>query len=264
MLTPQEPAPNHAPPEPAPHRRPPHSAPAVPRLEPPPHASPRNDSPPRLPPSFDWLKSRIDRYVALLALALVAPLMALLAAWIRRDSAGPALFRQARAGLHGRPFTLLKFRTMYAGADPFGDSPQSPDDARITPLGGRLRETSLDELPQLINVLRGEMSLVGPRPLYLQQMAEWNDRQRRRLCVRPGLTGLAQVRGRGALTVEDKLEWDVRYAETACLRMDLSILLATLVNVASRSGIYEVRYSHDRERRSRPESPELTFRRSPL
>ncbi len=202
------------------------------------------------PRSFFWLKDRLDVFVALAALILAAPLMALIALLIRRDSPGPAIFRQVRAGRGGRPFVLLKFRTMRTDADPYGDSPDSGSDPRLTRIGRWLRETSLDELPQLICVLRGEMSLVGPRPLYMQQMAEWNARQRGRLLVKPGLTGLAQVNGRGSLTIEEKLEWDVRYVEHASLRLDCAIIWQTLRNVVNRSGIYEVQYSATRKRRS--------------
>ncbi len=202
------------------------------------------------PPSYLRFKEAIDRFVALAVLAVIWPVLLLLAGLIRRDG-HPALFRQTRAGLHGRPFQLLKFRTMRADVDPFGDSPQRGDDPRITPMGRRLREWSLDELPQLINVLRGEMSLVGPRPLYMQQMAEWDERQSGRLLVKPGLTGLAQVHGRGGLTIEDKLEWDVRYVETISLRTDLGILWQTLPGLWRRGeGIYEVQYSRTLERRS--------------
>jgi len=191
----------------------------------------------------------MDRYVALAALLVVGPVLLLLAWLVRRDR-HPALFRQTRAGLGGRPFTLLKLRTMRPDADPFGDSPQSGQDPRLTRIGRWLRETSLDELPQLVNVLRGEMSLVGPRPLYMQQIQEWDTRQRRRLLVKPGLTGLAQLRGRGGLTLEEKLEWDVRYVETISLRTDLSILLQTFLSLWKRAGIYEVRYSRTKPRRS--------------
>ena len=200
------------------------------------------------PPSYQWLKSRVDVYLAAAVLLAAAPLLLLLAWLIRRDGS-PALFRQTRAGLHGRPFTLLKFRTMRNDVDPFGDSPQSGRDPRLTRIGQWLRETSLDELPQLFNVCRGEMSLVGPRPLYLQQMAEWNARQRCRLLVKPGLTGLAQIRGRGSLTLEEKLEWDVRYVERVSLRTDLAILWQTVRGLWRRADIYEVRYSASRARR---------------
>lgn len=192
----------------------------------------------------------MDKYLSVVGLLVVGPLLGWLAWRIRRDSPGPAFFRQLRAGENGRPFRLWKFRTMRTDVDPYGDSPQTGDDPRITRLGRWLRETSLDELPQLINVVRGEMSLVGPRPLYLQQVAEWNERQRRRLLMQPGITGLAQINGRGSLTLEEKLEWDVRYVETASLRHDVGILWHTLGSVWRKSGIYEVQYSQRRARRS--------------
>lgn len=214
-------------------------------------ASPPIDQPPRAGPrGYVLFKNVVDRLVALALLLVLWPVLVVIAIRVRRSSPGPALFRQQRAGLHGRPFTLLKFRTMRADADPYGDSPQTASDPRITPVGRWLRETSLDELPQLINVLRGEMSLIGPRPLYLQQMTEWNERQRRRLLVKPGLTGLAQTRGRASLTVEDKLELDVRYVETIGPGTDLRIAWETIRGVLRRGDIYEVRYSRDRERRS--------------
>lgn len=198
-----------------------------------------------------FLKHAADRLAAFLALVTIGWLLLLvITIRVRFDSRGPAFFRQVRAGRNGRPFTLLKFRTMRTDVDPFGDSPQSGEDPRITRLGRWLRETSLDELPQLINVLLGHMSLIGPRPLYLQQMAEWNERQKCRLLVKPGLTGLAQINGRGSLTIEEKLEWDVRYVETVGLRTDLTILWRTFTGVWRRAGIYEVQYSRDKERRS--------------
>jgi len=200
------------------------------------------------PASYLWLKSHIDRYVALVILATLGPLLLLLAALARRDG-GPAIFRQVRAGRDGRPFILLKFRTMRAGVDPYGDSPHDGRDTRLTRLGRWLRETSLDELPQVLNVLRGEMSLVGPRPLYLQQIAEWSTRQRARLLVKPGLTGLAQVRGRGRLMLEEKLDLDVQYVQAVSLRTDLAILWQTLVGVRRGRDVYEDRYSQARVRR---------------
>jgi len=201
------------------------------------------------PASYLWLKARVDAFVALAALA-VWGLPMLLLIWLVRRDGSPAFFRQVRAGRDGRPFTLLKFRTMRQDVDPFGDSPQSEVDPRITPIGRWLRETSLDEVPQLLNVLRGDMALVGPRPLYMQQMAEWNERQRCRLLVKPGLTGLAQVSGRGSLTIEEKLELDVRYVEQVSPRTDLCIIWATIRDVLKRGDIYEVRYSRTRVRRS--------------
>ncbi len=214
------------------------------------------------PRSYLLLKGAVDRCLAIVALIILAPLMLVIAALIRRDGF-PAIFRQTRAGLNGRPFTLFKFRTMRPDVDAYGDSPQDGADPRITPMGRWLRETSLDELPQLINVARGEMALVGPRPLYLQQMAEWNPRQRCRLLVKPGLTGLAQVHGRGSLTVEQKLEWDVRYVELVSLRTDLWILWLTVRGLWSGGDIYEVRYSEQRARRSSSADPAPEETRKP-
>ena len=125
----------------------------------------------------------------------------------------------------------------------FGASPKSGDDPRLTRIGKFLREYSLDELPQLFNVLKGNMSIVGPRPLYVSQMAEWNERQKKRLLVKPGLTGLAQISGRGELTREEKLELDVKYVETASFWTDIKIILATVIHVFRRKSIYEKRYS---------------------
>lgn len=210
------------------------------------------DTPVRCPAprSYFAVKALLDRIVGALALLCAAPLIGIIAWFVSRDG-HPAFFTQTRAGRCGRPFTLFKFRTMRVDADPYGDSPQSGDDPRITPIGRFLRETSLDELPQLLNVARGEMSLVGPRPLYVQQIAEWDARQRGRLLVPPGLTGLAQVRGRGSLTIEEKLEWDVRYVETASLRTDARIIADTVRSLVRRADIYEVRYSQKKARRGK-------------
>ncbi|RMF83735.1 MAG: sugar transferase [Planctomycetota bacterium] len=202
----------------------------------------------RAPASYLWLRDRVAPYIALCALALFAPLMLWIAWRIRRDSPGPALFRQTRAGLHGRPFTFYKFRSMRTDVDPFGDSPSDADDPRITRLGRWLRETSLDELPQLFNVVRGEMTLVGPRPLFVQQIREWNDRQRCRLLVKPGLTGFSQIHGRASIPIEEKLEWDIRYVESVCLKTDLWVLWRTLRSVRDKEGLYQTEYSRQRAR----------------
>jgi lipopolysaccharide/colanic/teichoic acid biosynthesis glycosyltransferase len=200
------------------------------------------------------LKRAFDLVVSGLMLVVLTPLLAGIAVAIRLGSRGPAIFRQERAGSNGVPFTFYKFRTMRLGADPFGPSPKSGADPRLTRIGRFLREYSLDELPQLVNTLRGDMSLVGPRPLYVAQIAEWDERQRKRLAVKPGLTGLAQVGGRGGLTREEKLELDVKYVEQASLRLDARILLATLVRVFARQGIYEKRYSE--AQRTRGQAPD--------
>jgi lipopolysaccharide/colanic/teichoic acid biosynthesis glycosyltransferase len=162
---------------------------------------------------------------------------------VRLTSKGPVLFAQERAGKNGKPFISYKFRTMRIDTDPFGPSPKSGDDPRLTKIGRFLREYSLDELPQLFNILKGDMSIVGPRPLYVSQIAEWDERQKKRLLVKPGLTGLAQISGRGALTREQKLELDVRYVETARFFTDVKIILITITQVFRRKDIYEKQYS---------------------
>ena len=190
-------------------------------------------------PAGRFIKRAMDIVVAAAILVVGWPILAILAILIRCDSPGPVLFRQERAGRGMQPFTLYKFRTLRADADPFGTSPRRPDDPRLTRIGRVLRETSFDELPQLWNVLRGEMSLVGPRPLYMSQAREFTPRQRRRLDVRPGLTGLAQIQGRGEVPHEDKLDIDVRYVEQASLRLDLKILWASLAFPFRRKEAYQ-------------------------
>ena len=192
---------------------------------------------------FRILKRGLDILVSLSALIVLSPLWAVIAIAIKLESKGPVVFKQERAGRNGKPFIFYKFRTMKADADPFGPSPKSNRDKRLTKIGRMLREYSLDELPQLINVLLGDMSLVGPRPLYLSQIAEWNQRQKKRLSVKPGLTGLAQISGRGEITREEKLELDVKYVETASFFVDARIMLRTVGHVLKRRGIYEKRYS---------------------
>ena len=185
------------------------------------------------------IKRLMDIVGTVAALAFLGLPMLLIALAVRLDSPGPALFRQRRAGRGGKPFTMLKFRTMRSDADPYGDSPAHALDARLTRLGRFLRETSLDELPQLLNILAGQMSIVGPRPLYESQAARWNERQRRRLEVRPGLTGYAQVYGRGSLSHEAKIELDVQYVERRSVWLDLRIVVRTVLHVIRRGDIYE-------------------------
>jgi lipopolysaccharide/colanic/teichoic acid biosynthesis glycosyltransferase len=196
------------------------------------------------------MKRVADILLSLVATVVLAAPMLLIAAAVRLESPGPAIFRQRRAGWRGRPFVMLKFRSMRSDAEPYGVSPHSGADRRLTRIGRLLRETSLDELPQLLNVLRGDMSLVGPRPLYERQAAEWNDQQRRRLDVRPGLTGYAQAYGRGDLPIEDKIEMDVHYVDHRTFWMDVRIVFRTAWNMIFRRGndVYEKRYSRDKER----------------
>ncbi len=196
---------------------------------------------------------RLCDIVSSLGMLLICALPILvIALLIRLGSKGPAIFRQRRAGWRGKPFTMLKFRTMRSDVDAYGQSPHGADDPRLTRIGRLLRETSLDELPQLINILKGDMSAVGPRPLYERQAEKWNERQRRRLDVRPGLTGYAQAYGRGSLTHEEKIEMDVHYVENRGFWMDLKIIGRTIANMMGGRGedIYEQRYSADEDRES--------------
>jgi lipopolysaccharide/colanic/teichoic acid biosynthesis glycosyltransferase len=185
----------------------------------------------------------LDILTAIIAMVILSPL--LIAIWIsiKLGSKGPIIFKQERAGKNGRPFVFYKFRTMKSDVEPFGPSPKSSQDPRLTGIGRFLREYSLDELPQLFNVLKGDMSIVGPRPLYISQISEWNENQKKRLLVKPGLTGLAQISGRAELTREEKLDLDVKYVETASLLTDIRIVLATVAYVFKRKNIYEKSYS---------------------
>lgn len=195
------------------------------------------------------VKRLFDILLSLVAILFLAVPMLLIAAIVRLGSRGPAVFRQKRVGLGGKPFSLLKFRTMHAEVDPYGHSPHSRADARLTRFGRFLRETSLDELPQLFNVLAGQMSLVGPRPLYQRQAERWSQRQRRRLDVRPGLSGYAQVYGRGDMTHEEKIELDLHYVENQGFLLDARIVLRTIANLLARGGrdVYEQQYSRSEE-----------------
>ena len=195
------------------------------------------------------VKRLLDIIVGLIALAIWAAPMLLIAMAIRLESAGPVIFRQRRVGWRGKPFTMLKFRTMRADVDPYGQSPQSAVDPRLTNAGRFLRQTSLDELPQLLNVLVGQMSLVGPRPLYERQAELWDSRQKRRLEERPGMTGYAQVYGRAGLTHEEKIDLDLYYVDNRSLLMDARIVIKTVAMILARKDqIYERRYSNNKER----------------
>ena len=188
-------------------------------------------------------KRIFDLLISLPMVVLLLPVFVVIVIAIKLTSKGSVIFKQERAGKNGKPFVFYKFRTMRLDVEPFGPSPKSGDDPRFTLTGKFLREYSLDELPQLFNILKGEMSIVGPRPLYVSQMAEWNERQKKRLLVKPGLTGLAQISGRGGLTREEKLELDVKYVETASFSADIKIVLATIAQVFRRKNIYEQKYS---------------------
>lgn len=184
-------------------------------------------------------KRAFDLAVAIPATILLAPVMAGVAAWVRLDSPGPAIFRQRRAGAFGRPFTCLKFRSMVDGAEGRGAGlAVMEDDERITRVGRVLRRLSLDELPQLLNVIRGDMSIVGPRPTVPSQIAHYDDIQRRRLLARPGITGLAQVRGRASIPWSQRIALDVEYVDRWSMALDMRIIADTIRVVLRGEGQY--------------------------
>lgn len=186
------------------------------------------------PSASALLKRALDVTGAALALVALAPVLLVVAAMVAIRLGRPVLFRQRRPGLHGEEFTILKFRTM---REPAGSDDPASDEDRLTPFGARLRSTSLDELPSLVNILRGEMSFVGPRPTLSRYLALYTAEQHRRHDVRPGLTGLAQVRGRNALPWPDRLRSDVEYVDSWSVGLDARILARTVVVVARREGI---------------------------
>jgi lipopolysaccharide/colanic/teichoic acid biosynthesis glycosyltransferase len=185
------------------------------------------------------VKQAADRLIAAAALVVLSPVLGAIGLLIRREDGGPVLYHQSRAGLDGVPFDLLKFRTMVVDAERIGLGLNvAVGDSRITRIGRRLRDWSLDELPQLVNVARGEMSLVGPRPGLVEQASRYTPHQRRRLAVRPGLTGWAQVNGRNALSWEERIELDVWYVEHWSLLLDLEILARTPGVVLRQEGLF--------------------------
>jgi lipopolysaccharide/colanic/teichoic acid biosynthesis glycosyltransferase len=196
----------------------------------------------------------VDIVAAGLGLAVAAPLFALIALAIRVDIGSPVLFRQVRPGYQGRPFTLVKFRTMRDAVDEHGTP--LPDAERLTRLGRVLRSTSLDELPELWNVLRGDMSLVGPRPLLMEYLPLYTPDQRRRHDVKPGLTGWAQVNGRNASNWAERLEQDVWYVENRSVGLDARILLMTLRTVLRREGISAAGHATMRRFRGNASGPD--------
>ncbi|OJH39168.1 sugar transferase [Cystobacter ferrugineus] len=182
-----------------------------------------------------FLKRCIDRLAAAVGLVCFAPVMAVTALAIRVSMGGPVLFRQVRPGRGGRTFQLVKFRTMLDAHD--ADGQPLPDELRLTRLGKFLRATSLDELPQLWNVLRGDMSLVGPRPLLVEYLPRYSSEQARRHDVLPGITGWAQVNGRNSLGWEERFQLDVWYVDHWSLALDTRILALTILRVVQRQGI---------------------------
>ena len=181
------------------------------------------------------LKRGMDIVGAATGLLLCAPILAVIALLVRLKLGSTVLFRQQRPGLHGKPFTLYKFRTMTNARD--ADGNLLPDAERLTNFGRFLRRTSLDELPELINVLKGDMSLVGPRPLRMKYLVRYTPFQARRHEVRPGITGWAQINGRNAIEWEKKFELDVWYVDNMSLWLDLRIIATTLLKIIRREGI---------------------------
>jgi sugar transferase EpsL len=182
------------------------------------------------------IKRAFDFIAALAALVVLSPALLITAALVRIKLGSPVLFRQARPGLGGRLFTMIKFRTMIARTHDAQGRPL-PDEARLTPFGLRLRATSLDELPELFNVLAGDMSLVGPRPLMVKYLDRYTPQQNRRHEVKPGITGWAQVNGRNNMTWEQKFEYDVWYVDHQSFWLDMKILALTVGHVFSRHGV---------------------------
>lgn len=180
----------------------------------------------------------LDILIAAVALVLLAPVLLLAAVAIKLTSPGPVIYRQRRVGRGGREFEMLKLRTMVQGSDPVGvGTVVTREDPRVTPAGRFLRRTSLDEVPNLVNVLRGEMAIVGPRPTIPAQVADYTPRQHRRHDVLPGITGWAQVRGRAGIPWEERIELDLWYVEHRSLALDLRILARTAVLVLTGRGL---------------------------
>ncbi|MDC4566295.1 sugar transferase [Acinetobacter baumannii] len=183
------------------------------------------------------LKRLLDIIIASVALILLSPLYFYVAYKVKKNLGSPVLFRQVRPGLHGKPFEMIKFRTMKDATDAQGNP--LPDSERLTPFGKMLRSTSLDEMPELWNVIKGDMSIVGPRPLLMEYLPLYNKEQAKRHDVRPGMTGHAQVNGRNAISWEEKFKLDTWYVENRSLWLDFKIMLQTVKKVIAKDDINE-------------------------
>lgn len=183
------------------------------------------------------LKRLLDIVIASIALIILFPLYAYVAYKVKKNLGSPVLFRQIRPGLHGKPFEMIKFRTMKDATDEQGNP--LPDSERLTPFGKMLRSTSLDEMPELWNVIKGDMSIVGPRPLLMEYLPLYNTEQAKRHDVRPGMTGHAQVNGRNAIGWEEKFELDTWYVENRSLWLDFKIMIQTVKKVIAKDDINE-------------------------
>jgi len=183
------------------------------------------------------MKRLVDIIIASIALILLSPLYFYVAYKVKKNLGSPVLFRQVRPGLHGKPFEMIKFRTMKDATDAQGNP--LPDSERLTPFGKMLRSTSLDEMPELWNVIKGDMSIVGPRPLLMEYLPLYNKEQAKRHDVRPGMTGHAQVNGRNAIGWEEKFKLDTWYVENRSLWLDFKIMLQTVKKVIAKDDINE-------------------------
>jgi len=183
------------------------------------------------------LKRLLDIVIASIALVILSPLYIFVAYKVKKNLGSPVLFRQVRPGLHGKPFEMIKFRTMKDAVDIQGNP--LPDHERLTPFGKMLRSTSLDEMPELWNVIKGDMSVVGPRPLLMEYLPLYNKEQAKRHDVRPGMTGYAQVNGRNAISWEQKFKLDTWYVENRSLWLDFKIMLQTVKKVIAKDDISE-------------------------
>ncbi|MFV5312096.1 sugar transferase [Acinetobacter schindleri] len=181
------------------------------------------------------LKRLLDIIIASIALILLSPLYAFVAYKVKKNLGSPVLFRQVRPGLHGRPFEMIKFRTMKDAVDEQGNP--LPDSERLTPFGQMLRSTSLDEMPELWNVIKGDMSIVGPRPLLMEYLPLYSPEQAKRHDVRPGMTGHAQVNGRNAIGWEEKFKLDTWYVENQSIWLDFKIMFKTVYKVLAKDDI---------------------------
>lgn len=181
------------------------------------------------------LKRLLDIVIASTALILLSPLYVYVAYKVKKNLGSPVLFRQVRPGLHGKPFEMIKFRTMKDALDDQGNP--LPDSERLTPFGKMLRATSLDEMPELWNVIKGDMSVVGPRPLLMEYLPLYNEEQAKRHNVRPGMTGHAQVNGRNAISWEEKFKLDTWYVENQSIWLDFKIMLKTVQKVIAKDDI---------------------------
>ena len=182
-----------------------------------------------------FVKRGLDAFLATGAIIVLSPILLVVAILVKVKLGSPILFKQERPGRDGKIFKLYKFRTMRPSKD--GVIDPAKDAERLTPFGKKLRSTSLDELPELINIIKGDMAVVGPRPLLVQYLSRYNSNQARRHEVRPGFTGLAQVHGRNAISWEEKFDWDVKYVDSITFKGDAKIVFETIKTVLSRQGI---------------------------